>query len=606
MAGRAEDSLVRDNERQWTVSNRVEAEGLEWLYADPSAAKKDTSNLEAYLLGKSIEGARGELGREKIDPSAAGSLLAEASEGAPVDDTLNKFREDPLFIIKKVELHQRQVMQKYASLAQGHRDGGSKLVSQAPVSAESAGRSGRSAARGVSRDHEKGGARDRGRSRGYSRGHGERNVDRRRHRSRGSRSSSVERRKVKYYRSIDDRSRHSGRGGRRRNRSSSSGSSSVDSHRGHRSRHRDDEGEYRRRGSRYDRYRSRKEKARRSVGRRRRSRDDSVRYRRRYESSSRSSSYSSQESCSDSRSYSSSYSSSDSRSDSSESSRRSIEERYGRRNRSGRRRRSKGRRGRRDSSTDSYESRDRSGGRRGSGRERRRTRSRRGRSESYTSDDCSSVDSRDGRSRDRQRSRSGGTSEGSRERVLGSERSRTSSRSSEGSTDSRGRTLRRGRSRSGPRRSRVETRRIAGKEERARVEEPVRRKQGPELPLKQDPLKYAFGVTEDIMPPQEIQDRAEQRRREMEERKRLQRDLYASGDVKGRIEEMQSHGTSHLKERLEQMAEHERLVQSKEAEAEAPREGSDYISALKHHALESAKMAERIRQRASRSLVEDE
>lgn len=51
MAGDAEDSLVRNNNRQWTAASRIEAEGLEWLYADPSAAKNNTNSLVCWAVG---------------------------------------------------------------------------------------------------------------------------------------------------------------------------------------------------------------------------------------------------------------------------------------------------------------------------------------------------------------------------------------------------------------------------------------------------------------------------------------------------------------------------------------------------------------------------
>lgn len=143
---------------------------------------------------------------------------------------------------------------------------------------------------------------------------------------------------------------------------------------------------------------------------------------------------------------------------------------------------------------------------------------------------------------------------------------------------------------------------IADRRTSYQPDESSRRKHGPERPRK-DTLRYAFAVTDDIMPPQAIQDRAEQKRRELEEQKRIQRDLYASGGGESRLETMLSHGSEHLRERLQQMDQHDRRVQSQEDEVQ--KDSSDYISKVKHHAYESAKLVERIRQRAPKNLTED-
>ncbi|EAN34428.1 Pre-mRNA splicing factor family protein [Theileria parva strain Muguga] len=96
---------------KWTGSSKIEAEGLEWLYNDPT---QQQNNLESYLLGESIPGARGELRRPESDDKSVGSVLTDSSR--VYEQTLNKFREDPLFIIKKLETQQQQIIHKYSNL----------------------------------------------------------------------------------------------------------------------------------------------------------------------------------------------------------------------------------------------------------------------------------------------------------------------------------------------------------------------------------------------------------------------------------------------------------------------------------------------------------
>ncbi|EKX74388.1 conserved hypothetical protein [Theileria equi strain WA] len=121
MSDLTKEKILKADERQWTSSSRIEAEGLEWLYTDPNAVNKKEKDLEAYLLGRSIPGAKGELQKtSELVTSAPGSLLNDTSSNKTYDETINKFREDPLFIIKKIEMRQKQVMDKYASLANNY------------------------------------------------------------------------------------------------------------------------------------------------------------------------------------------------------------------------------------------------------------------------------------------------------------------------------------------------------------------------------------------------------------------------------------------------------------------------------------------------------
>ncbi|ORM40461.1 uncharacterized protein BXIN_1957 [Babesia sp. Xinjiang] len=514
MEERTEDSLVRDNNRQWTLSNRVEAEGLEWLYTDPSAGKQSANQLEEYLLGKSIEGARGELGRETIDQTAAGSLLADVSGGQAVDDTLSKFREDPLFVIKKIEMHQRQVLQKYESLAKiNHKENASTPSKQSSESRkrpdeqirrrskeyrgrESHGGGRHSTRRSISHDRIK---------HGYHERHSPRNptrIDRKRHheyRDRRSFSSGEDYHYQRGYRDRRDRD-ISERGDCRRNQHSKRGREYIRASISHE------------RLGYYNRHRYSRDSNDSAVGR------DGIMARRR--SHRRHHSNSSQR-------YAESYS----------------------------------------SDRGSY------------GRRRRYHRRRVRRSPSGSSEDNANL--RRGRHR---RSLSHRTSRS----ISNSYVSKKNDRRARGSHGSRS----------------IEADVPARVSDNLHKEPTAKRKLGPQVPRKCDPLKYAFGVTEDIMPPQAIQDRAEQRRREMEERKKLQQSLFAPSDTQDRLEEMQSHGEVHLKERLQQMEEHERRVQTDEVEDS--RTGKDYISAVKQHAFESVKMAERIRQRAPKTLVEDQ
>ncbi|GBE62242.1 pre-mRNA splicing protein, putative [Babesia ovata] len=581
MTGGAKESLVRENDRQWTLSNRVEAEGLEWLYADPSANKQREGNLEEYLLGKSIEGARGELARDPIDHAAAGSLLADTADGKPLDDTLNKFREDPLFIIKKIELHQRQVMKKYESLVNTGVKPMPAAHTGAYVSERSTERHSRR--RGYESDGSSG--------RDYS------TSPRRRDRSRGRahRAEKSHRRERSTRRSESLRRHRRGR----------SGSRDYRSHKRDRTRS----------SSREYRYRHRSGRRSPSIS------DSEERYRRRISRHS------------DDSGSSGSHSGRGSRS----TERRHHDRRYRDVSRGRVRRHSRNSSMDRSGESDAYE------------RHRRRSRSlseetyrrkqhisderrpRDGTGHGSTARRSPSYGHRHHMSASRKHSRPPPRSSKSaesdgpshrRERHDCSELRKTRDRrsnSSERASDREERERRRATysDRSRRRRSRSRERSSDGGGRKEHVppsdmdnpqvtesKEPIKTKRGPVLPRKGDTLRYAFGVTEDIMPPQAIQDRAEQRRKEMEERKRLQQDLYAPQNQDERLTEMQSHGMSHLKERLEKMAEHERSVQSEEVEA--PGSKGDYISLMKHHAFESAKKEERIRQRASRSLVEDE
>lgn len=47
-------------------------------------------------------------------------MFNDSSHNKTYDDTLSKFREDPLFIIKKIELQQKQLVNKYESLTTGY------------------------------------------------------------------------------------------------------------------------------------------------------------------------------------------------------------------------------------------------------------------------------------------------------------------------------------------------------------------------------------------------------------------------------------------------------------------------------------------------------
>ncbi|XP_953580.1 uncharacterized protein TA09635 [Theileria annulata] len=105
--------LIEKNKNQWISSNKIESEGLEWLYNDPTI--QNNNQLELYLLGKSIPGSREEL--KKLDEKSIGSLL-NTEETNLYEQTLNKFREDPLYIIKKLETQQQQIINKYTNLNQ--------------------------------------------------------------------------------------------------------------------------------------------------------------------------------------------------------------------------------------------------------------------------------------------------------------------------------------------------------------------------------------------------------------------------------------------------------------------------------------------------------
>ncbi|CDR97687.1 hypothetical protein, conserved [Babesia bigemina] len=601
MTGGAKDSLVRENDRQWTLSNRVEAEGLEWLYADPSAAKQKEGNLEEYLLGKSIEGARGELARDPIDHAAAGSLLADTAEGQPLDDTLNKFREDPLFIIKKIELHQRQVMKKYESLVKT----GVKPTTEPATDTYATERPRERHDRRRVYDIDRSGGRDystsprrRDRSRGRmhraSRSHRrERGIQRSeslRRRPRGSsrsRDYETSRRKRDRSRSPSGDYRHRRRDNRHRSgrRSSSIGDSERSKER------------CRTRASRHS-YDSR------SSGSRVLSRSSSSRHSGRYRRGAERRRYDSRH-----RQLSRSRVRRHSRNTGMDSARQSRSyDRHRRRSRSPsddtyrRKQRIADERRPRDGRTDySPARRSPSYGR------RHHTSSRRNHSSAYSRSSKSADSDRRGHRRERrdytERRRTRlGQSDSAGSASYHEERDRRRERDAD--RDRRGRSRSRGRGNDYG--GRKEEGLQSSKDERQETQskEPMKAKCGPVLPRKGDTLRYAFGVTEDIMPPQAIQDRAEQRRREMEERKRLQRDTYAPQNHEERLTEMQSHGMSHLKERMEKMAEHERNVQSEEVDAKGAK--GDYISLMKQHAFESAKKEERIRQRASRSLVEDE
>ncbi|GFE53849.1 pre-mRNA splicing factor, putative [Babesia ovis] len=420
MAEGAEDSLIRDNNRQWTLCNRVEAEGLEWLYADPTASKNSANQLEEYLLGKSIEGARGELGREPIDQTAAGSLLADNAGGNAVDQALSKFREDPLFVIKKVELHQKQVMKKYESLARGSRTGGS----------------------GMNNDE---GVRSR---RGTS-----------------SMQNDIE--------VVIDTDHGVGE--------DTTGDILL-------------EGVY----------------LVVTVG---------VVV---------------------------------------------LEDTTG------------------DILLDGV----------------------------Y----LGGVHAIEIQGTERVAADTPGTIVAAigdipQQRVLPVKIATAVIVAAvcHGEVELGLETIR-GYAVDHPVGVKIVQVDLDYNHTKKNDSEPrpqedsEKKKMGPQVPRRCDPLKYAFGVTEDIMPPQAIQERAELRRQEQEARKRLKQDLYAASDPNDRLEEMQSHGASHLKERLQQMEAHERSLLSEQQEQNTT---GDYIATVKQHAFESAKMSERIRQRATRELLED-
>nr|PVC52455.1 hypothetical protein MACL_00000769 [Theileria orientalis] len=118
MGDLTKEGILKSNNQQWSSSAKIEAEGLEWLYNDPTAQQTNESKLESYLLGESIPGARGELQKtSELEDSKLGSLLKDESSNRVYEQTLNKFREDPLFIIKKLEMQQKQVIDKYAAIA---------------------------------------------------------------------------------------------------------------------------------------------------------------------------------------------------------------------------------------------------------------------------------------------------------------------------------------------------------------------------------------------------------------------------------------------------------------------------------------------------------
>ncbi|UKK00902.2 hypothetical protein MACK_000976 [Theileria orientalis] len=118
MGDLTKESILKSNNQQWSSSAKIEAEGLEWLYNDPTAQQTNESKLESYLLGESIPGARGELQKtSELEDSKLGSLLKDETSNRVYEQTLNKFREDPLFIIKKLEMQQKQVLDKYSAIA---------------------------------------------------------------------------------------------------------------------------------------------------------------------------------------------------------------------------------------------------------------------------------------------------------------------------------------------------------------------------------------------------------------------------------------------------------------------------------------------------------
>ncbi|EDO05477.1 Pre-mRNA splicing factor family protein [Babesia bovis T2Bo] len=507
----AEASLVRDNNRQWTLSNRVEAEGLEWLYADPSANKSNANQLEEYLLGKSIEGARGEIGREHVDQTACGSLLSDAAAVGPVDQTLSKFREDPLFVIKKVELHQKQVLKKYESLVRAKTALADVVSEHSNIGEKSCGNRKSRSTRGhrasntlesrrVEHDRYRSYIDDEHSSRKRSsnyRNKEERSSTRYRSRSRDS-CVSVE----SYYTEYKDRSGHH----RRNNRL-------------HRERRSHDRVHSVSNTSVKDRRRDRA-RNRLAGGVSSGSDDSSVIVERRLKGNPRE---------------------------------RNSHSSRCRGNRGGT---SFTRHGSRDSSPTSRESHFRM----------------------YDNDIDSSqkrMDKRDAPNFEKYRPTS-------RKDLV---RSDIRSNSSGGA-------------------EKVDTKLPAERQEHEEIKVSTKPKLGPQVPRKGDPLKYAFGVTQDILPPQAIQDRAARRNHEMFERERNKQKLYESSDPNDRLEQMQSHGASHLKERLEQMEAHESTVKYMEREDRHQR--YDYISAVKKHAFESAKLSEHVRQRGSRTLLEDD
>ncbi|UKJ88508.1 hypothetical protein MACJ_000952 [Theileria orientalis] len=118
MGDLTKEGILKSNNQQWSSSAKIEAEGLEWLYNDPTAQQINESKLESYLLGESIPGARGELQKtSELEDSKLGSLLKDETSNRVYEQTLNKFREDPLFIIKKLEMQQKQVLDKYSAIA---------------------------------------------------------------------------------------------------------------------------------------------------------------------------------------------------------------------------------------------------------------------------------------------------------------------------------------------------------------------------------------------------------------------------------------------------------------------------------------------------------
>ncbi|KAK2198157.1 Pre-mRNA splicing factor [Babesia duncani] len=119
-AGFSKEDILKSDKQQWSISNKIEAEGLEWLYADPNAAENKEKEAEQYLLGKIIPGARGEFTKVDSIGGKSGSLLNESTSNRTYDDTVNLLREDPLFVIKKIEMQQKQIRDKYESLAKDY------------------------------------------------------------------------------------------------------------------------------------------------------------------------------------------------------------------------------------------------------------------------------------------------------------------------------------------------------------------------------------------------------------------------------------------------------------------------------------------------------
>ncbi|KAF8817941.1 hypothetical protein IE077_002690 [Cardiosporidium cionae] len=94
-------------------------DGIEWLYANPAAEPSQ----EDYLLGKPISGANSTQLRslpfdKKAEVSDASNL--QDSSTLPVrklnEDSLRRLREDPLFIIRQMELQQQRLLESHPLL----------------------------------------------------------------------------------------------------------------------------------------------------------------------------------------------------------------------------------------------------------------------------------------------------------------------------------------------------------------------------------------------------------------------------------------------------------------------------------------------------------